>query len=496
MSLLDALTKSLLETYNKKLNSQQQEELIACLEVLADDQKYNRLKNYLPDAGEFSRDKYPKHLQFFKAGKSYKERIFLAGNRVGKSLAGCAEAVYHATGLYPDWWTGFRFNCPTLGWIGGDTAATVRDIIQKHLLGELHDKGSGMLPKETIHDLKTRRNVPDAIEIIYVKHISGGISTIVLKTYEQGRVTWQGADVDWIWIDEECPEDVYGEALIRLMNTKGIIFTTFTPLQGLTELVVQFLDNSQETDSEYPVHVTTCGWKEVPHLTEEEKARMLARTPPNLREARANGVPTVGSGLIYPMEQDAYTVSDFPLPRHFKKAYGFDVGWNNTAAVWGAWDKDNDIIYIYSDYKRGGVEGEDMPLIHAEGIKSRGSWIKGTIDPASRGRNQSDGSKLFETYKKHGLKLIPAMNAVEAGILNVWERLSTGKLKIFKSCSATLREMSLYHRDEKGAIVKKNDHCADALRYLLAADYNLWSYQVDDKPRSNVIQMPRLAAHV
>jgi phage terminase large subunit-like protein len=484
MSRLEQLTKSLVEVYANKLSEQEQKELMACLEVLANDQKYNKFTNYFPDEGEYRRELYPKQVSFFDAGKTYKERGFVAANRVGKSEAGCYEVTCHSTGLYPDWWTGLRFTHPTLIWVGGDTTQTVRDIIQKKLVGDFTDMGSGMLPKATILDFKTKRNVPEAIETLKVQHISGGTTLIVFKTYEQGRATWQGTEVDFIWVDEECPQDVYGEALIRLMTTKGSIITTFTPLQGVTPLVLDFLDNSQETDAKYPKYVEICTWDDVPHLSEEEKAKTLANTPPQLRDARSKGIPTVGTGLVYPVDTSLLVVDDFPIPMHYKKLYALDVGWNNTAALWGAWDIDNDIIYIYSEHKQGQAE----PIVHAKAIKARGAWIPGEIDPAAQGRSQADGEALFDLYslpepKGCGLKLFPAINAVESGIFTVWERMTTGRVKIFRSCVGLLRELSLYHRNEEGKIVKKNDHLVDDLRYLLNAPSNHWAYQPRPRQR-------------
>lgn len=391
------------------------------------------------------------------------------------SVAGAFATTCHATGKYPAWWTGKRFHKPIMIWVGGDTSQTCRDIIQYKLLGDIGDFGSGMIPKDDIVETKTRRNIPDAIETIRVKHISGGVSTIVIKTYEQGRQAWQGTEVDHIWIDEECPNDVYGEAIIRLMTTKGTMMLTFTPLSGLTDLVVGFLDNDQHSDNKYPKFVSKVSWYDVPHLSADQIAKMLEATPENMRAARSLGDPTVGDGLIYPLPLDQVVIDDFKLPKYFPRAYGMDVGWNATAAIFGAWDRDNDIIYIYSEYK----QGKSDPLIHAAGIRARGTWMRGAIDPASRMSGQADGNKLFETYSKSvergggGLKLILATNAVESGIFNVWERLQTGRLKIFKSCNQLTREYCLYHRKD-GKIVKTNDHLLDSLRYLVNSDYSIW----------------------
>lgn len=489
MSILDTLTKSLVEVYASQLNKEEQEQLIEALEIVANDEKYNKFKNMFPETGPYRRELYKKHLKFFAAGAKYRERGFIAGNRIGKSEAGAFETTCHLTGIYPDWWEGKRFTKPILAWAGGDTAATCRDIIQNKLLGSIGDFGSGMIPKDLIVETKTRRNVPDAIETIRVRHISGGISTLVLKTYDQGREAWQGAEVDFVWIDEECPQEVYGEALIRLMTTQGSAILTFTPLSGLTELVTNFLENSQETDAKYPKHITTVSWDDVPHISQEMKEEMLAATPPALRDARSKGEPTVGSGKIYPVDISKIVVEDFQIPKHYQKAYAMDVGWASTSASFGAWDRDNDIIYIYSEHK----QGEAEPIIHAEAIKSRGEWLKGVIDPAARGRSQIDGNNLFEMYRKAGLHIYPAQNAVEAGIYEVWQRLSTGRLKIFASCTQTLKELALYHRDDKGKIVKKNDHLMDAMRYLIisasGSGSGIWQYPNDPMLNRKVVDI-------
>jgi len=175
------------------------------------------------------------------------------------------------------------------------------------------------------------------------------------------------------------------------------------------------------------------------------------------------GIPSLGAGAIYPIPEDDVFIDPIKLPEFYPRGYGLDVGWNKTAAVWGAWDRDNDIIYAYSEHYRGQAE----PPVHASAIKARGSWIHGAIDPASRGGSQANGVKLLSLYEKNGLHLEMANNAVEAGILEVYQRLSEGRLKIFNTLEATKKEYRIYRRNEKGLIVKQNDHAMDALRYLV-----------------------------
>ena len=220
-------------------------------------------------------------------------------------------------------------------------------------------------------------------------------------------------------------------------------------------------------------YMVTSGWSDVPHLDEKTKADLLASTEPHLRDARTKGIPSLGSGAIYPIEVSEILVDPFVLPAHWPRAYAMDVGWNRTAALWGAIDRTIDCVYFYTEHYRGNAE----PSIHATAIKARGDWIPGVIDPSARNRALKDGEQLISTYSELGLKLTPAMNAVEAGIYAVWERLSTGRIKVFRTLQNFQAEYRLYRRDENGKIVKDFDHLMDCLRYYIASARGLAKVQ-------------------
>lgn len=215
----------------------------------------------------------------------------------------------------------------------------------------------------------------------------------------------------------------------------------------------------------------TAGWRDVPHLDAKTKAELLASTPPHLREARSEGIPSMGSGAIYPISFAEISCKPFPVPPYWPRGYTLDVGWRRTAALWGAWDRENDTLYAYSEHYR----AQAVPSIHADAIKARGQWVKGAIDPAAQGRSQADGSQLMATYRSLGLDLIPAQNAVEAGIYEVWSRLETGRLRIFSSLSNYQHEHRLYRRDEKGKVVKENDHLMDCARMMCLTFRNFFA---------------------
>lgn len=215
--------------------------------------------------------------------------------------------------------------------------------------------------------------------------------------------------------------------------------------------------------SRRPKYVVMAGWDDVPHLSAVAKAEMLMEYLPHQRDARSRGIPSLGSGAIYPVAEDEIRVKMFDLPAHWPRGFALDTGWNWTCALWGAHDLSTDTLYVYSAYKRSQAE----PPIHADAIKARGADIPGVGDAAAI--SNTDGRQFLEIYRKLGLDLQLADKSVETGLQEVWVRLSTGKLKILDNCGGVFEEMRMYRRDEKGKIVKVDDHYMDCLRYLVRA---------------------------
>jgi len=177
------------------------------LDVLEARSKKRKIDEFYPETGPLRRELYRPHTAFFDAGKSCRERAIIAANRIGKSEGiGGYETALHLTGEYPDWWKGKRFSRPINAWACGSTGQTVRDIVQFKLLGKPGEEGTGMIKGEFITDVKKKAGgVPDAIESVRVKHISGGYSYLVFKSYDQKRKAFEGTEQDVIWLDEECP---------------------------------------------------------------------------------------------------------------------------------------------------------------------------------------------------------------------------------------------------------------------------------------------------
>lgn len=455
----------------EKTKDQLEQELLGLLEDQEQDLKYNKIDYLYPDHGEYRRELYPKFIKHFDAGATYSQRAMIAANRTGKTTAAMVELVYHMTGKYPKWWRGKKFLNPVSCWAASKTNQMTKEVMQMALIGPLLEKGSGLIPKDLIVDVNKKHGIPDAIETIFVRHISGGISECTFKSYDQGRESFQGTYKHVICLDEE-PSDIgiYSECLTRTMNkvNPGILIITFTPLLGLSDIVLSFLPGGAHPRNGIVAdgsgrYVTQIVWDDVPHLDEEQKAQILITYSPHERAARSRGVPSLGSGAIYPYPEDEVFIPPIPVQSWWPKAYGLDVGWNKTAAVWIALDPDSQIFYLYSEH----YVGETLPVLHASAIKARGEWIIGAIDPASTGGSQADGKVLYDIYSNEGLRLELATNAVEAGILKVGQLIASGRLKIFNSCVNILEEYRVYRRDEKGQVVKKKDHALDALRYVM-----------------------------
>jgi len=73
-SLLQLLENSKLQTMTRRE-----------MEKALSDRNCNRMAKLFPLTGPLRRDLYPKHIEFFQAGAQYKERLFMAANRIGKT---------------------------------------------------------------------------------------------------------------------------------------------------------------------------------------------------------------------------------------------------------------------------------------------------------------------------------------------------------------------------------------------------------------------------
>jgi len=417
---------------------------------------------------------YLKQREFHAASKDplKTEVALIAGNQLGKTMCAAAQTAIFATGQYPDWWAGRRWDRPTSGWVAGPTGQSTRDAPQRLLLGESNEWGTGLIPGRNIIEIKkSAHGVPDAAESVTIKHDpTGKISRLLFKTYDQGPLRWAGATIDYCWFDEEPPADIYSEGCTRTQVLGGFVFCTFTPLLGMSDIVTRFLIERPPNSV-----LIKMGINDALHYTPEQRSAIIARYPEHEREARAYGNPIMGSGKVFPLHWEHLAETPIQLPAYWRRLAALDFGWDHgTAVVWLAHDLDSDIVHVTDVYK----VREQTPIVHAAAIKARGAWIPVAWPFDGLAHESGSGKTLADLYRQQGVNMLPTHAthpplpgkkegtsgySTETGILDMLDRMQTGRLKVFSTLTAFKDEYELYHRKE-GLIVKKNDDIMSAAR--------------------------------
>jgi hypothetical protein len=299
------------------------------------------------------------------------------------------------------------------------------------------------------------------------------------------------------------------------MTTDGVVLATFTPLRGWTPFMRHYFQTAlmpstegtddvpahqavtatpegaaaEADDAEYAVQsdaiatkvtenpyarvqprfIIGATWDDAPHLTAKVKAQQWASMLPYQRAARTQGIPQLGAGAVYPIDEQDLRVRDLTIPEHWWRGYAMDCGGGAkpTAAVFCALNPDDQVLYVTSVYKRASTE----PSLHAAAIKERmmrpTGWLwTGVGDAAALIMTAHDAEQLVYTYRRLGLSLHLPDKAVETGIADLWDLMVTGRLKVFASCQAWFEEFRMYRRDARGRVVKSHDHLMDATRYM------------------------------
>jgi phage terminase large subunit-like protein len=437
-----------------------QEQLQAALENLKAEkskrQSESKLLSYKP---------HPKQAEFHAAGARFRERLLCAGNQVGKSLSCAMEVAMHASGIYPPKWKGKKFDRALRIWACGETSEVVRDTCQRLLLGEPGDHGTGAIPRAALVDVTPARGIADLVDTIRVRHTSGGISTIALKAYSQGRERFQGSTIDFAWMDEEPDQPVFSEILTRTNTTSGPTILSFTPLKGMSTVVKRYLMDPSPTR-----HVTYMTLADAKHYTAAQRAEIIAQYPEDERDARTKGIPTMGSGRVFTIPEEKLIVQPFECPSHWVRVGGIDFGWSHYAAFCELWhDRDLDCIYLVRTLRM----REKTPHQHVDAVRDwkllRWMW-------PHDGRNSTlagAGIPLMRQYDEAGLDMWHEAvsfpdggNSVEAGIQMMIDRMRGERWKVFKGANdGWLEEYRMFHRGEDGMLVKEGDDAISASRY-------------------------------
>jgi phage terminase large subunit-like protein len=456
------------------------------LKELKQRERFNRVDTY---------DPYPYQVKFHRTGSEANQRLLMAANRIGKSFCGSMELSYHLTGLYPEWWEGRKYNLPIIAWAGGVSNETTRDIVQYELLGSPDDPeafGSGTVPKNYIIKTERKPGVPNAKSVALIRHVSGGNSSLFFKAYEMGVEKWQGRSVDCIWLDEEPSRDIYSQAVTRTLDRKGMVYMTFTPEQGMTETVASFMNNLQSGqalvnatwDDASETVVSLRGQKG--HLDEGVMQQILSSYSPHEREMRRYGRPSIGSGLIFPIQEEKILIDPIVLEDHWPRIAAIDFGWDHpTAVVWAAVDLEEETFYVYDCYRM----SKASPTVHSQAIRTRPHFIPIAYPHDGNRRDSMGNPGLADQYRNLGCNMLlehftnpPALgenkggNSVEEGLMAMLQSMENNKFKVFSTLSDWFEEFRMYHR-KGGKVVPLRDDIMSATRYAFQSQ----RFAVSDK---------------
>ena len=444
------------------------------LRELRQRERFNRIDSY---------DPYPYQQKFHKTGAEANQRLLMAANRIGKSYCGSMELSYHLTGLYPEWWKGRVYHQPIIAWAGGVSNETTRDIVQYELLGSPDDPeafGSGTVPRAYIIKTERKPGVPNAKSVALIRHVSGGNSSLFFKAYEMGVEKWQGRSVDCIWLDEEPSRDIYSQAVTRTLDRRGMVYMTFTPEQGMTETVASFMNNLQPGQS-----LINATWDDASekvmsqtgqkgHLNEGGMQQILSSYSPHEREMRRYGRPSIGSGLIFPINEEKLMIDPVHIEDHWPRIAAIDFGWEHpTAVVWCAIDRDEETFYVYDCYRM----SKASPSVHSQTIRTRPNFIPIAYPHDGNRRDSMGNPGLADQYRNLGCNILldhftnpPALgenkggNSVEEGLMAMIQGMENGKFKVFSTLPDWFEEFRMYHR-KGGKVVAFRDDLMSATRY-------------------------------
>ena len=411
--------------------------------------------------------KHKKQLAFHKCKK--RNRWVFGGNRSGKTECGAVECLWILRGIHP-----YRKNRrDAFGWAVSLSTQVQRDVAQAKILKYLP---AGWISE--IIMLSGRRDSPSGgvIDQIKIKNVFGGISTLGFKSCDQGREKFQGSSLDFVWFDEEPPRDIYEECLMRVMDRRGDIFGTMTPLKGKTFIYSEIYLNRRNNEEIWHEFMT---WEDNPYLSKREARLLEASLDASVLDARKYGKFSEGAGLVYPeFDESVHVIKPFPVPPEWQDNISVDPGLNNPlSAHWYCTDWDGNIYVVAEHF----AAGRDIDY-HAEAIKEisrRLGWktdgrgrIRALIDSAANQRTLSGQKSVTELFYERGILADPNVNKdIFAGIARVKSYLSrgngTGDIYIFSSCVNMIEEFKGYFWGAGDAPVKRDDHCMDELRYYI-----------------------------
>ena len=409
---------------------------------------------------------HKKQMEFHKCNR--RNRWVFGGNRSGKTECGAVEAVWLARGIHP-----FKENKAGVeGWVVSLSSQVQRDVAQQKILQ--------YLKPEWIVDvvmLSGRKDVPEngVIDYIVIKNVFGSYSRIGFKSCDQGREKFQGTSLDFVWFDEEPPYDIYLECRMRVLDRKGQIFATMTPLKGLSWVYNTIYLNPANDKEIWTIQME---WADNPYLDEEEIEFMSSILSKDELESRRYGKFLSNGGMVYSeFDPLVHVIEPFDVPKDWFDTISIDPGLHNPlSAHWYAVDYDGNIYVIAEHYFSNKTVEWHADKIREKciklGWKQRNGFIDALIDSAANQKTLASEKSVAELFYDNKINVNTKVNKdLFAGISRVKSYLKNikgeARLKIFSTCTNLIREIKGYFWGNADTPIKKDDHALDELRYYI-----------------------------
>ena len=411
---------------------------------------------------------HQKQLDFHKSNK--RNRWVFGGNRTGKTECGAVETIWLARGNHP-----YKENKKNVtGWVVSLSTKVQKEVAQEKILKYLNRSWI-----DEIIMAQGKKGSPEfgVIDTIVIKNVFGGLSRISFKSCEEGRDKFQGTSLDFVWFDEEPPEDIYIECKMRVIDKCGEVFGTMTPLKGLTWVYNQIYLNERNDDE---VYYQFMDWSDNPFLSAEEVKRLSSTLSESELENRKFGrFSGVNHSLVYSeFDENVHVIDPFVIPRDWQENISIDPGLTNPlSAHFYAVDYDGNIYVVAEHYEANRTIDYHSKRLNE--IANNLSWkrshsgkLEAIIDSAANQKTLSGTKSVTELFSDFGILVNPKVNKdLYSGINRVKSYLrdvnGNVKLYIFRTCVNMIREFKSYFWGKADNPVKKDDHSLDELRYFI-----------------------------
>lgn len=412
---------------------------------------------------------HDKQIQFHSAEQ--KGRLYIGGNRSGKTVGGVVEDVYRMRGSSP------YQKVPPPPTRGRIVTISYTEGIELIIKPEL----AKWIPPSDLINGSWEDSYDKQLRMLTLNNKS----TVELMSYDQRLEKFAGTSRNWIHFDEEPPKAIFDECRMRLVDTAGCWYITMTPVNGMTWVYDDVYLKGLVPGGN--IRVIVIDSAENPYISNSELELVIADLDDNEKKARQGGEFVQIGGLVYKKFSKAnvippLTEEQLDRVKSWTHYGSLDHGLNNpTAWLWHAVSPRNIVITYDEIYKNETLINEFAREIHER--NSRPNRITPAVyvgDPAIAQRNAQTGDSVQVTYSRAGVPIVLGNNNVPIRVEKMNRYLDLKQWYITEDCPNLIRELQRvrwkvyenakqrHNNNLREEIHKKDDHAPDSAGYFFS----------------------------